>query len=206
MSGENVITKLGDLTNSGGGGISIKNSKATQTDVAENAIWSNKNGMIIVKLTTGNLNLLGDMTVATGTAALRVDLASSANITSSTGTNTISGKGVDVYYSGKSDGNNVKFNLGAVAAATGVTAVAGGTFTHVADATPKTGTSETIDKAYTVPVATSFLSLGATSGITVVNNDGTTPAAQPAVGKGLRFRTTDAVTIDGNWGCSDSHQ
>ena len=201
LSGENVITKLGDLTNSGGGGISIKNSKATQTDVAENAIWSNKNGMIIVKLTTGNLNLLGDMTVATGTTALRVDLGASANITSSTGTNTISGKGVDVYYSGKSDGNGVKFNLGATAAVGSTPAFAGGVFTHVADATPKSGSSETIDKAYTVPVTTSFLSLGATSGITVVNNDGTTPSSQP-LGKGLRFGSAVAVTIDGNWGAA----
>ena len=200
LSGSNLISAFGDLSNSGGGNISITNGQTA--NVVSGANWSNKNGMIIVKLTTGNLNLLGDMTVATGTAALRVDLASSANITSSTGTNTISGKGVDVYYSGKSDGNGVKFNLGTAPAVGSTPAVAGGVFTHVADATPKSGTSETIDKAYTVPVTTSFLSLGATSGITVVNNDGTTPSSQPAVGKGLRFRTTDAVTIDGNWGAA----
>ena len=197
LTGSNLITKLGDLSNSGGGNISITNGQTA--NVASGSTWSNKNGMIIVKLTTGNLNLLGDMTVATGTTALRVDLGLSANITSSTGTNTISGKGVDVYYSGKSDGNGVKFNLGATAAVGNTPAVAGGVFTHVADATPKSGSSETIDKAYTVPVTTSFLSLGAASGITVVNNDGTTPAAQPVLGKGLRFGNAVAVTIDGNW-------
>ena len=196
LTGANQIGTIGDLINRGGGVISIKNSQAT--NVASGSTWSNKNGMIIVKLTTGNLNLLGDMTIATGTTALRVDLASAANIT---GTKIITAKGVDVYYSGKSDGNNVKFNLGAVAAATGVTAVAGGTFTHVVDIS---GSSPvTIDKT---AVGGNVLTLGTgagVSGITILYDDvQATVNSSATVGKGVRYGTTVAVTIDGNWGAA----
>ena len=199
LSGSNLISAFGDLSNSGGGNISITNGQTA--NVASGSTWSNKNGMIIVKLTTGNLNLLGDMTVASGTTALRVDLGSSANITSSTGTNTISGKGVDVYFSGKSDGNGVNFKLGETVAAVGNNpGLVAGVFTHVIDKTPTQGNSQTIDKLYSLTGdASNFLILGGTSGITIYNNAGVALATQPAVGKGLRFRTTDAVTIDGNW-------
>ncbi|MCX8505088.1 MAG: hypothetical protein ORN98_00540, partial [Alphaproteobacteria bacterium] len=149
LTGANLIGSLGNLTNSGGGNISISNAQAT--NVAANAAWSNKNGMISVKVTTGDLTLQGAMTIASGTTAVRLDLGSSANIKSNTGTNTITATGVDVYYSGKSTGNGVNFKLGETVAASGnIPATIAGVFTHVADATPKAGSSETIDKAYTV--------------------------------------------------------
>ena len=196
LTGSNLITKLGDLSNSGGGNISITNGQAT--NVVSGANWSNKNGLIIVKLTTGNLNLLGDMSVASSTSALRIDLASSANIT---GAKAITANGVDVYYSGASTGNGVNFKLGETVAAVGNNpGLVAGVFTHVIDKTPTQGNSQTIDKVYSLTAdASNFLSLGATSGITIYNNAGVALATQPALGKGLRFRTTDAVTIDGNW-------
>ena len=196
LTGANLIGNLGDLSNSGGGNILIHNGKTT--DVTANSTWSNNTGMITVKLTAGNLNLLGDMTIASTTNAVRIDLGSAAKIT---GTKTITAKNVDVYYSGAITGNDVKFNLGVSAAAVGVTpATIAGTFTQVIDKTPASGTSQTIDYLYNLSGdASSFLSLGAASGITIIGDNGVALSTQPTLGKGVRYADTVALTVNGNW-------
>ncbi|MCX8505436.1 MAG: hypothetical protein ORN98_02330, partial [Alphaproteobacteria bacterium] len=100
-----------------------------------------------------------------------------------------------------STGNGVNFKLGETVAAVGNNpGLVAGVFTHVIDKTPTQGNSQTIDKVYSLTAdASNFLSLGATSGITVVDNAGVALATQPNLGKGVRYANNISVTVDGNW-------
>ena len=185
--------QVGNLSNSGGGNISITNGAALGVgSAAASTSWSNKSGMVIVSLTNVDLTLNGALNIDGATAGLRLDLGSrvTAGIADGgliTGGKTITTNGVDVYFSGKASGHSVTINLGTAVAAVGNTpATVAGTFTNVIDKSLAANeTAVTIGNAYDVAAPAA---LAASVGITL---EGTNTKA--AVG--VRYGSAVAVTI-----------
>ncbi|MDI9408183.1 MAG: filamentous hemagglutinin N-terminal domain-containing protein, partial [Candidatus Pacebacteria bacterium] len=152
LNGANRITGVGTITNSGSGGISVKNAQAVVV-VAGITLDGGSGGVSI--LAPGYDVTLGGAVTVKG-SFLRLDVGGSNNLKSSTGTQAITATGTEAFVTSKTTGNNATLNLGT------------GNFIYVTDNRSTTGAT-TINNRTTLPAAFTI----AGSGLTVTTT-GTT--------------------------------
>ncbi|MDI9409443.1 MAG: filamentous hemagglutinin N-terminal domain-containing protein, partial [Candidatus Pacebacteria bacterium] len=154
LIGTNLISNLGTMSNSGHGGIAVKNAKALA--IASGITLNGGKGGVSILNSGFDVTLNGALTVRG--SFLRLDMGAN-NLKSSTGTQTITANGMDLYYTSATTGNAGTLTLGT------------GNFVFVTD-NRSTTTATTIDNSTTLPTAFTIAGSGLTVTAASTNGQG----------------------------------